>query len=198
MGTETSLVDSVIVESGIRDSAKKLTADLGTKLAGEIRTRGPTLVAVNAADRAPPVRAKLAALPHLPRVSVSVHEEHFDEPAEARETPFGDSIQSEIRDTLLELGLPISTGGVDVVASGKGFSESATYTGEVVTVSAWAEITATDAKTNAVLFSGREVARAADLSVNIAAETARETVGRALAIRLAESLSDGSPATTTR
>lgn len=201
IGTETSLEDSVLVDAPIGADFKKLVDKLATKVIEDIHSRGKKLIASSqGTSNMWQLREKLAHRSHLPRVALSVSEEHFDQPTIAGDTPFGSSVQNEMRDTFLELGVPIAApdaaGPVSkksgLILSGHAFSERAVRVGALVTVSAWGEISVTDGKTGEVLFAGKDIARTADLSANLAAEKAREEVGRALAIRVAERLADGS------
>ena len=202
IGTETSLVDGVVVKGPIDGDLSELVAKLSAKLADRIRTDGPRLVAEpEAADPVPELRAKLAAAKvRLPAVAVSVSEQHYGPPAAATGRAPDPPVETELRAVLADVGLGVADAdsgnlagqNVDWVIRGEAFSEFAAKVGNLVSCSARAEIKVTDRRTGRLILSDRVTTRAADLSEHIAAKSALQKAGRELAVRLATRLADGS------
>jgi len=76
--------------------------------------------------------------------------------------------------------------GVEMVLAGEAFSEFAARIGNLVSCSARVEVKLQPLNGGEILFTDRQTTRAADLSENIAAKSALEKGGRAMAIRLLE------------
>jgi TolB-like protein len=199
IGTETTLVDGVLVKDKQDADVGTLVSQLSSKLADRIRTKGPDLIAATEpADPMPALKAKLAKR-KLPKLVLNLTETHYGEP---RSHPIDPAVQTEMESVLKQLGFEIADGnnanladqGVDQVLKGEAFSEFGAHVENLVSCSARAEIKLTDRKTGDVLFSDRVTTRAADLSENIAAKTSLQKAGHELALRLADYYAD-QPAT---
>jgi TolB-like protein len=202
IGTETTLVEGVLVKGEKGADFLKLADQLGDKLAVRLREAGPKLVAgdEDEDDPLPALKEKLAKL-RKPVLFVRVAEQHLaPRQAAAAAPPVGGdpAAETELRKWLRAGGFTIIDGGereqieggVEVVVSGDAFSEFAARIGNLVSCSARVELKLSDRKTGAVLFVDRETTRAADLSENIAGKSALEQAGRALAVRLLQHFAD--------
>ena len=191
IGTETSLVDGVLVKDGEDASIGTLVTKLSAKLAEHIRTKGPRLTAVTeSVDPIPALKARLAGR-KLPKIAISLDEAHYS-PSQTR--PIDPAVATELVSVLKRLGFEVVDGGtpnladqgVDQVIKGEAFSEFAARVGDLVSCSARAEIKLTDRKSGSILFTDRVTARAADLSDNIAGKTALQKAGHELGVRLGQ------------
>lgn len=199
IGTETSLVEGVLVKGKAAGGVADLLPQLAEKIGEKIRTAGPKLTATTQPlDPLPGLKAKLAGR-LLPHVSVNVTEEHH---GEARR-PIDPAVDTEIRVILQEVGFVVVGGATtrpmktdpDVVVSGEAFSEFAGRVGNLVSCSARAEMNLTDRVTGKVLLSARVTCRAADLSENIAGKAALQKAGRELGVRLVRYYAERGPTT---
>jgi hypothetical protein len=205
VGTETSLIDGVIVKGEVGTDIGALAAELADKLAERIRSAGPKLVAQADAGRdpLPDLQAKLASLAK-PTVAVVVTEQHL-----ARPSPVPDpAVESELKVMLRACGFtvkdiagnaltdfvrnassnaqpwPVELSGVDIIVAGEAFSEFAGRIGSLVSCSARAEINVIERKTGTITHADRVTQRGVDLSENIAAKKALENAGRVLGVGL--------------
>ena len=201
IGTETSLVDPVIVTGDKDADIGELAVKLADKLSTRLREAGPRLVGDGGdaeADAVPALRERLATR-QLPVVTVSVDERHVaNNPGRAIDP----AVQTEIRLLLKECGVRVIEGtdpaaraeaGVSLVVGGEAMSEFAARIGNLVSCSARAEVTVTDRKTGEVVFTHRETTRAVDLSEQIAGKTALQRAGRVVGLRLLEHLAQTLP-----
>lgn len=193
IGTETSLVDPVLVTADQDADLGKLAVELADKLAVRLREAGPRLVGDDGEippDPLPALRERLAGRP-LPVVTVSIDERHVTATVGRAIDP---AVQTELRLMLTECGFQVIDGddadrgaaGVTLEIGGEAMSEFAARIGNLVSCSARAEITVKNRKTREVLFTHRRTARAVDLSEQIAGKTALQRAGRIVGIRLLE------------
>lgn len=196
IGTETSLVEGVLVQGARDGEVSKLVMDLSGKLAERLRTAGPKIVAVDESvvDPVPALKAKLANK-KLPKLSIEVRERHV---AAAHAAGIDPAVETEVRMLLKSAGFEITdTGaaktGVEVQIKGEAFSEFSARIGNLVSCAARVEIKMVGASDDKLLFADRETTRAVDLSENIAGKTALQKAGRVLAIRILQNFADTLP-----
>jgi len=191
IGTETTLVDGVLVKDKQDADLGTLVTQLSSKLADRIRTRGPSLLAPGEpVDPIPALKARLATH-KLPKLMVDLTETHY---GEVRAHPIDPAVETEMESVLKQLGfdlvddhnINLTDRGVDQILKGEAFSEFGAHVADLVSCSARVEIKLTDRSTSTVLFTDRVTTRAADLSEKIAAKTALQKAGHELALRLAE------------
>lgn len=193
IGTETSLVEGVLVKAQSAEVGT-LVEQLAGKVTQRLRQIGPNLTAPDDSDR-DPVPGLVARLVgrKLPRIAVRVPERHVAG-AGAGVGRIDPAVETEIRAVLKQAGFTIAEGddkdlareGVEMVLAGEAFSEFAARIGNLVSCSARVEVKLQPLNGGEILFTDRQTTRAADLSENIAAKSALEKGGRAIAVRLLE------------
>lgn len=192
IGTETSLVEGVLVKAEQSADVGTLVEQLSGKVAQRLREIGPNLIAPNESER-DPVLALVARLAGrtLPKLAVRVPERHLAGSGAGRIDP---AVETEIIAVLKQAGFAVAVGDdkdltrerVELVISGEAFSEFAARIGNLVSCSARVEVKLQPLNGGEILFTDRQTTRAADLSENIAAKSALEKGGRAIAVRLLE------------
>jgi TolB-like protein len=217
IGTETTLVDGVLVKADTNAAFDELVLELATKVAQRLKDAGPKLVASpDAPDPLPALKAALSGQP-LPAVAVVVGEQQVEasRPAvvPAAAAARSAAVETEIKRLLGECGVvmqdadanalavwsrarekgvaapwPTEVSKADIVVTGEGLMESASRIGNLHTCAARAEINVIDRKTGKILYADRETTRAVDLSETLAGRTALQKAGHALGIRLLEHL----------
>jgi TolB-like protein len=219
IGTETSLVEGVMVKDASTADLGALVVELSAKVAAKVRQAGPKLVAAeDAADPLPALKKKLAGR-RLPIVAVIVREQHHAAAAPVATARAADpAAETEIKKVLGECGFtvrdvadnelagfaagwtandvgswPRGLSKVEVLIAGEAFSEFAARIGNIVSCSARTEINVIDRASGKVALADRVTTRAADLSEHIAGKKALQCGGRAMAIRLLEHFADTLP-----
>ena len=212
IGTETSLVEALLVKNGEGKDIGDTVMELGSKLAARLREVGPKLVAEESAGADPLIALKkrLKGV-SLPKVAVIVSENHYAERRPQR--TIDPAVETEIKLVLRECGVeiqdvaqndladwakvidrndvnswPRGLQSVDVVIMGEAFSEFAARIGNLVSCSARAEVNVIQRKDGKIALADRETCRAVDLSENIAGKKALQKTGRAIGIRILEHL----------
>ncbi|NLX21276.1 MAG: hypothetical protein GXY55_06330 [Phycisphaerae bacterium] len=210
IGTETSLVEGLLVKSDIEGDVGDLIVELATQLSDRLRAAGPKLVASDDAIDPLPALVRRLSGRKLPSVAVIVTEEHMrQQPAPVQ--PIDPAVETEIKALLQACGFdvvdvpqneladwarltakddpqgwPRSLHRADVVVTGEAFSEFAARIGNLVSCSARAEINVITRADGKIVLADRQTTRAVDLSENIAGKKALEKAGRALGIRILE------------
>jgi len=211
IGTETSLVEGVLVKGDNGTDIGELVIELAERLGDKLRTAGPKLVADDNAlkDPVPGLKKELAKL-KLPTVAVIVTEEHMSRQAAPRR-PLDPAVETEVKLLLRKCGFevmdvkeneladwaklikkndveswPRGLQGVDVVITGEAFSEFAARIGNLVSCSARAEVNLISRKDGKIVLADRQTCRAVDLSENIAGKNALQKAGRKIGIRILE------------
>jgi hypothetical protein len=210
IGTETSLVDGVLVRGAAGDEPTELVLQLANRLNGRLAEAGPRLTA-DALAAEDPLPGVIEALRQrqLPTVAVVVTEEHIAaRPVLAVPDP---AVETEIKRLLTQAGVPVKDvphnqltdwarrlrddrrapwpqglDGVDVVIIGEAFSEFGARLGNLVSCAARLEINVIRRGDGLIELADRTTTRAIDLSENIAGKTALEKAGRELGLRLLE------------
>ncbi|MCX7425074.1 MAG: hypothetical protein NTW96_05525 [Planctomycetia bacterium] len=222
IGTETSLIEGVIVKDASSADMGTMVASLAEKVAQKIRLVGPKLVAgpEDAFDPVPALKKKLADR-RKPVVAVIVREQHHaaPQPAVVARQAIDPAVETEVKKLLRECGFtvqdvpenemtefargwtaanvnswPRGLEKVDVLVAGEAFSEFAARIGNIVSCSARAEINLVSRKDGKIVLADRVTTRAADLSENIAGKKALEGGGRTLGIRILEHFAETLPA----
>jgi TolB-like protein len=200
IGTETSLVDGIIVKGPREADTAELLMQLSQKIAEGLRSEGPKLLASDEAigDPLPALKARLATR-KLPKVSVNIPERHLTPVAVIHIDP---AVETEVKNVLISAGFTVIDGteaeldrsGVEVAITGEAFSEFNARIGSLISCSGRIEMKATSRKEGHVLFSDHTTSRAVDLAENLAGKTALQKGGRDLAIKLLQHFADTLPA----
>ena len=209
IGTETSLVEGVLVKGDSNVDVGELLMDLATQIGDRLRTAGPKLVArEDEIDPVPALCKKLSGL-QKPTVAVIITETHMAHRAAA--PPVDPAVETEIKLLLKECGFelvdvdqnaladwarnisktdvnnwPKGLDNADYVITGEAFSEFAARIGNLVSCLARAEINVISRKDGKIVLAERITSRAVDLAENIAGKKALEKSGRAIGIRVLE------------
>ena len=192
IGTETSLVEGVLVKGKENDDVGTLVAALSEKLNKQLVESGPKLVAQpEAADvKLEAIKAKLAKL-QKPTVIVSVKEEHHGEARRAIDP----AAETEIRSLLQNCGFTVigpedaKSANAEYDVIGEAFSEFSARIGNLISCAARAEITIKSRSDGKIIFSSKATTRAADLGENIAGKTALQKAGHTLGVEVLDSFS---------
>jgi hypothetical protein len=211
IGTETSLVEGVLVKGKRTADVGELVMQLGEKLTERLREKGPKLVVGETElDPVPALKEKLAKL-KLPKMAVIVKEQHITH----AQQPIDPAVETEIKSLLRSCGVelqdikgnelaewakkggtdpwPQSLEGVDLVVVGEAFSELGARLGNLQCCAARAEINLISRKDGKIAVADRTITRAVDLAENIAGKKALEKAGRVLGIAVLEYLAKDSP-----
>jgi TolB-like protein len=209
VGVETSLVEGVLVRGD--GPLDELTVELAEKVAAKIAERGRELVA--AATDGDPVPALIAQLHgrQKPVLAILVAEHHVAAASEARTAGSASdpAVESEIKKMLLDAGFqivdlpqndladwasamqdgrhepwPRSLREVDLVVTGKAFSEFGARIGNLVSCSARAEINVIQRSDGRIVLADRTTAPGVHLQEQIAGKTALQNAGRTLGLHL--------------
>jgi TolB-like protein len=209
IGTNTSLVEGVLLKDTVDADMGVLVDKLSGKVAEKLRTAGPRLIdRPELPDPLPGLKKKLSGR-RLPVVAVIVRERHHALLAGGKEgPPVEAAAETEIKRLLLECGFtvreippanrsglfkdgkpadpeswPAVLNGVDVLIVGDAFSEYAARTANIVSCTARAEVSVSN-REGKLLQAERVIERGADLSENIAAKKALQNSGREMGLRL--------------
>lgn len=217
IGTETSLVEGVLVKDESGADVGNLVVSLATEIADRLRKAGPRLVASDdGIDPLPKLKKELAGRPK-PKVVVIITEEHMR--AAPLVQPVDPAVETEVKLMLRECGFdipdvpqneladwarairkedvqswPRGLQDADLIITGEAFSEFAARIGNLVSCSARAEINMIGRKDGKIILAQRETTRAVDLSENIAGKKALEKAGRVMGVRLLEHFNKTLPA----
>jgi curli biogenesis system outer membrane secretion channel CsgG len=215
IGTETSLVEGVLVRGEIDADLGDLLMELGAKVAEKLNTAGPKLIASPATslDPLPRLKQQLAGI-DLPTVAVLIRETHHAAPRPTVPTAVLDpAVETEVKRVLALCGVtlrdvpgnelaefadeweangrrawPRGLTGVDIMITGEAFSEFASRIGNLVSCAARAEVNVIGRETGEIVYAERATVRAVDLSENIAGKTALQKAGLKIAVGILEHL----------
>ena len=200
MGTETSLVQGVLVKGESNANVANLLMDLSQKVADKLREKGGSLIARDDALKDPlPELKKQLAEKKLPKMAVRITEGHVTVAPAIRIDP---AAATEMSMLLRQAGFTVVDGdekqlaeaGVAYVVEGEAFSEFGAQIANLMNCVARVEIKVVDRKTGEVLYTDRETARAVDLAENIAGKSALQKAGHVLAIKVLQHLASTLPA----
>jgi TolB-like protein len=222
IGTETSLVEGVMVKDASSAEMGELVVQLSEKVAQKIRQAGPKLVAAaeEATDPVPALKKKLADR-RKPVVAVIIREQHHGSPPPVvvvLRRAIDPAVETEVKKLLTDCGFtvqdvpqneltdfaqgwtasdvntwPRGLANVEILVAGEAFSEFAARIGNIVSCSARAEVNLVSRKDGKIVLADRVTTRAADLSENIAGKKALQNSGRAMGIRLLEYFAETLP-----
>lgn len=212
IGTETSLVDGVLVNGDLESDLSELILKFAGRAATRLRTRGRRLIATDTPlDPLPALRKALSGHP-LPTMAVILPEEQIGPARVAAADP---AVETEVKRLLLASGVqlrdvrqnelvdwarrradgasdpwPRSLIGVDLVLAGEAFSE---VTGEMrglVSSAARAEVNLIRRSDGRIVLADRTTTRAVDLAQNTSGRKALQKAGRVIAIKVLQYLAE--------
>lgn len=192
ISTETSRVEGVLVRGKLEDDIGRLIIELGEKLQKRLNENGGKLAATEPAnDRLAELKARLAKSAKL-KVAIRVKEEHHSTAVQAIDP----AVETELRMMLQQCGFIVVGNDAtaqkpDVIISGEAFSELAGRLGNMVSCSARIELVMTSGKNGQIILTDRTVARAVDLSEQIAAKNALQKGAYELGIRVLTRFAEG-------
>jgi TolB-like protein len=200
IGTETSLVEGVVVRGELQADVGQLVMEMSERLSARLREAGPRLIASDARENDPvPALIERLAGRQRPVVAVRIAERHMA--ARPAPQPIDPAVETEVTLLLRRAGFTVIEGtdrelaraGVELMIVGEAFSEFAARIGNLVSCTARAEVKVTDFNDGRVIHIDRVTTRAADLSENIAGKTALEQAGRAIGVKMLEYFADYLP-----
>ena len=196
IGTETSLVDGIVVKGKLNDDMGDLVMQLSDKLADRIRTAGPRLIASDdPIDPLPELKKKLSGL-KLPVIELQIGEQHIGL-VHAIDPP----VQTELRSMLTDCGFTVidssevnpSKAHVKIIIKGAGLSEFAARIGSLNSCNGRVELSVVNYKDGKILYADRITTRAVDLSEQIAGKTALQKGAHALCLKILQHFVDTLP-----
>jgi TolB-like protein len=197
IGTETGLVEGVVVKGKQGGDLSDLVMQLSQKLDDRIRTAGPKLIASDEPiDPLPALKKKLASL-KLPVIELEITEQHIG-PVHAIDPP----VDTELRMILTDCGFTVidtaevnpAKAGVQIIIKGEGLSEEAGHIGNLISCNGRVELKVVNYSDGKTLYADRITARAVDLSEQIAGKSALQKGAHALAIKILQHFIDTLPA----
>ncbi len=197
IGTETTLVDGLLVKGRAGGDLGELAMELAEKLPQRLRESAPRLLPPAPAGPDPfeALKQRLAGKA-LPIVQIALEERHI---AAARVPD--PAVDAELRRMLTQCGFTIidtaeidpGKAGVQVIIKGEAISELGTRIGNLVSCTARVELTLVDRQSGKTLLADRTTTRAADLSEHIAAKTALQQAGHEMALKILTHFADTAP-----
>jgi hypothetical protein len=195
IGTETTLVEGVLVKAKAGGDTGELLVELAGKLQSRLAETAPKLIGVDAVvvDPMPALKEKLARK-QKPTVRIQVTEQHIGEAQRAPDPP----VDMELRRALLACGFTVldpaeANARGELLIKGEAFSEFAGRVQNLRSCTGRAEVSAVQVSDGKILAAVRTSARAADLSENIAGRTALQLAGHDAAVQLLEKLAEMLP-----
>lgn len=198
IGTETTLVEGVLVKVKAGTDTGALLLDLSEKLQARLAEAGPRLVAADAPvhDPLPALKERLSKK-QKPVLMVQVQERHVGEAQPANDPP----VDTELRMMLADCGFVVVGPAApasdklkaEMLVKGEGFSEFAARVQNLRSCTARVELHLVNVADSKSITSVRTTARAADLSENIAGRAALQKAGRDAGLQLLEKLADTLP-----
>jgi TolB-like protein len=189
IGTETSLVDGIVVKGKQGDDIGDLLMQLSDKLADRIRTAGPKLIASeDPIDPLPRLKKKLAGC-KLPVIELEMNEQQVGSPR-----TIDPPVDTELRKMLTDCGFTVidstevnpSKAGVNIIIKGEGISELAGKIGNLTSCNGRVELSLVNYSDGKTIFTDRITSRAVDLSEQIAGKAALQKGANVLGIRILE------------
>jgi TolB-like protein len=196
IGTETSMVDGIVVRGKQTDDLGDLLMKLADKLAARIRSSGPRLIASDdPIDPLPDLKKKLTGL-KLPKIELQITEQHI-----SVVRAIDPAVDTELRVMLIDCGFTVidatevnpSKAGVTMIIKGEAISELAGRIGNLNSCNGRVELRLINYADGKTLFADRITARAVDLSEQIAGKTALQKGAHALGIRILQYFADTLP-----
>ena len=186
IGTETSRVVGASAKGSVRDDLGNLVEELSKAISKTVTDRADELVAkpVSREDRIAALKKKLGD-GKRPHVSVRIPERHV-----AALVLIDPAAETEIELFCKETGFGLidpkdgPKKAVDIRIEGEALSEFAVRAGNLISVKARLEVKAIDQLTGQIVAVDRQTTVAVDLTEQIAAKTALQEAGAAIAERL--------------
>jgi hypothetical protein len=195
IGTETTLVEGVLVKAKAGGDTGELLVELSAKLQQRLTESSSKLLGADDAvvDPLPALKERLAKKAK-PVVRIEVTERHIGEAQRAPDPP----VDMELRTSFLACGFTVldpaeANAKGDVLIKGEAFSEFAARVQNLHSCTGRAELSLVNVADGKVIAATRTLARAADLSENIAGRTALQRAGHEGAIQLLEKLAETLP-----
>lgn len=183
IGTETSRVYGELSKANVGSSLSDQAAELASKIAKTISSKGDTLVAKveTREERVEKLKAKLKG-EKLPTVSVQIPEQHFG-------TPVRDpAAQTELLLILQQCGFTIvdekSKDKADVEITGEAFSAMGLRKGNLISCKSRVEVKVHNIGDRKLIAADRQTSVAVDIAEQTAAKTALQNAAAELAERL--------------
>jgi TolB-like protein len=189
IGTETSLVDGIVVKGKQSDDIGDLLMQLSAKLADRIRTAGPKLIASDEPlDPLPKLKKELAGR-KFPVIELDIHEQQVG-PVRTIDPP----VDTELRKMLTDCGFAVidnaevnpAKADVTLIIKGEALSDYAGRIGNLISCTGRVELKLVNYSDGKTIYADRITARAIDLSEQIAGKTALQKGANALGIRILE------------
>ena len=199
IGTETSLVEGVLVKGDRDGNLGEMLLQLSEKVSRRLHEQGLKLIAQDEElEGSLPALKKALAGRILPKVLVRIQETHIGPDAVPA---LADAAQTEILSILKDVGFSVITGtdkeaadaSVRYIIEGKAFSEFAARIETLVNCSARLEVSVLDRKSGEVFYSDRVTTRAIDLAENTAGKTALQKAGRAVGLHILQQFKQSLP-----
>lgn len=192
IGTETTLMEGVLVKARAGGDTGELFIELANKLQSRLTETAPKLLGADVAvvDPIPALKEKLAKK-QKPTIKIQVTEQHIGEAQRAPDPP----VDMELRVKLLACGFTVldpqeANAKGELLIKGEAFSEFAGRVQNLRSCTGRAEISAVNVADGKILAAVLTTARAADLSENIAGRTALQLAGHDAAVQLLEKLAE--------
>ncbi len=200
IGTETSLVEGILVKGEVPAGIDPLIVQLSQKLASRLVSAGPTLVAQDdlIVDPLPGLKTALASR-QLPKVAIRITERHLTDVPAAHVDP---AAETELKMMLTDCGFTVVEGtndelaraGVQLLVTGEAFSEPAAHIGTLISCTDRLELTLTRLPDKKIMLADRDNNRAVDLSEHLAGKLAIQKSARLLGVKLLRHLANTLPA----
>lgn len=206
VGTETSLVRTVLVSGTADSDLGELVLKLAEKITATYQSKAQSLVAQDATETTLADWQKKLKDKKLPAVVVYVPEQHVASRPPAKADP---AVETQIKHQLLACGVtiydvdgnklaqslktknkqwPTDTAKADWIIFGEAFSEFGARIGNLNSCQARVEINIIDKKTGKLIAADKEMARAVDLGENLAGRKALQLAATRLTWRILEKL----------
>ncbi|MEO0514311.1 MAG: CsgG/HfaB family protein [Planctomycetota bacterium] len=217
VGTETTLIEGVVERGPLDTPSDQMLLDLSLQIVELLNTRGHTLVAQD--DAVDPTQALIGELSgrHLPVFAVVVNEEAIARTGSAGSgTQAPDpAVETSIKSSLLAAGAkvkdipvndlsdwvsaggwddpqawPRTLDGVDLVVTGKAFSEQGGQMSRLHVAGARAELNVISRSTGEIVLAKAQTSRGVDLSPALASKNALQAAGEQLTVELLRFLAE--------
>jgi len=198
IGTETTLVQGILVKGKTGADTGELVAQLAEKLQVKLLEEGPKLIAATEGSDDPlaAVKERLAKKVK-PVVMIQVAEAHIGQAPRAGDPP----VDMELRSMLINCGFTVADPAeitpakakAELLLKGEAFSEMAGRVQSLVSCTARVELNVVNVADGKVIAALRATTRAADLSENIAGKNALQAAGHDVGLQLLTKLADTLP-----
>ena len=201
VGTETTLVDGLMVKGKPGGETADLVVEAAEKITQRLKAKGATLVASEpAVDPFVTLKDQLANK-KKPVLAIEFKEQHISQ-VHVIDPPVDTELRKMFTDagfTVVDAGeTNLNKAGVGMILKGEALSEFGARIGNINSCTARVELQIVKNGDNKTLLSDRETARAADLSENIAAKSAMQKAARNIGLRAMQYMVSTLPADDTK